>query len=181
MTAPGARKVIYIDISDACREGGAMGGVRRGALVFAVLIAVLVGSTVSSGAVASKATKPKKPVSTCKLLTVAEITQALGTAPTVPPRQDTVGECDYSSPTYPNFINISVSALSTPALWRKTVVAGAGATIPVSGIGDEAFRSATNGTIVVRKGKKTLRIDQYVAGLPETTIESLGKAATTRL
>jgi hypothetical protein len=157
-----------------------MRGIRRGALVFAVLIAVLAGSTVSSGAVASKATKPKKPVSTCKLLTVAEITQALGTAPTVPAKQDTVGECDYSSPTGYNFINISVSALSTPALWRRSV-AGAGATIPVSGIGDEAFRSATNGTIVVRKGKKTLRIDQYVDGLPETTIESLAKAATARL
>ena len=41
--------------------------------------------------------------------------------------------------------------------------------------------SATNATIVVRKGKQTLRIDQYVAGLPETTIENLGKVAASRL
>jgi hypothetical protein len=129
--------------------------------------------------VASKS-KKKKPVSTCKLLTVAEITQALGTAPTEPPKQDTVGECDYSSPTDYNFINISVTPLSTPALWRKSV-AGAGATIPVSGIGNEAFRSATNATIVVRKGKQTLRIDQYVTGLTDAQIEGLGKAATARL
>jgi hypothetical protein len=60
-------------------------------------------------------------------------------------------------------------------------VQGAGATIPVAGIGDEAFRSATNATIVVRKGKQTLRIDQYVPGLDETAIENLGKAATARL
>ena len=157
-----------------------MGGMRRVLVTIAVVMTVVTGSAVSSGAVASKAKKPKKPVSTCKLLTVAEITTALGTAPTVPAKQDTVGECDYSSPTDYNFINISVTPLSTPSLWRKSV-AGAGATIPVSGIGDEALRSATNATIVVRKGKQTLRIDQYVTGLPETTTENLAKAATARL
>jgi hypothetical protein len=166
-----------------------MGGVRRGLVGVAVLVTVLSGTAVQAGAtttrsapsaLATKAKKPKKPVSTCKLLTVAEITAALGTAPTEPPKQDTTGECDYSSPADYNFINISVTPLSTPSLWRKSV-AGAGATIPVSGIGDEAFRSATNATIVVRKGKQTLRIDQYVAGLTEAQIEGLGKTATSRL
>jgi hypothetical protein len=159
---------------------GDMGGFRRGVVAIAVVMTVLTGSATSAGAVASKAKKPKKPVSTCKLLTVAEITTALGTAPTTPPKQNTTGECDYSSPTDVNFININVTPLATAALWRKSV-AGAGATIPVSGIGDEAFRSATNATIVVRKGKQTLRIDQYVTGLTEAQIESLGKAATARL
>ena len=158
-----------------------MGGVRRGALVFAVTMTVLTGSAVSSGAVASKAKKPKKPLPACKLLTVAEITQALGTAPTVPPKEDSADECDYSSPADYNYLNLGLRPLAvSAAFWRKSI-AGAGATIPVPGIGDEAFRSATNATIVVRKGKQTLRIDQYVVGLPEAQLESLAKAATARL
>lgn len=158
-----------------------MGGIRRGALVVAVVMTMLTGSAVSSGAVASKAKKPKKPLPACKLLTVAEITQALGTAPTVPPKSDSKDECDYSSPTDYNYLNLGLRPLDvTAALWRKSV-AGAGATIPVSGIGDEAFRSPTNATIEVRKGKQTLRIDQYVQGLGEAPLESLAKAATARL
>jgi hypothetical protein len=165
-----------------------MGRLRRGLAGLAVLTTVLTGAALQAGAatphrapqaVTAKA-KKKKPVSTCKLLTVAEITQALGTAPTVPPKQDTVGECDYSSPADYNFVNISVSALSTPSLWKQSA-AGAGATIAVTGIGDAAFRSPTNGTIMVRKGKKTLRIDQYVQGLTEAQLEQLGKTATSRL
>jgi hypothetical protein len=165
-----------------------MSRLRRGLAGLAIVTTVLTGAALQAGAetphgaqraVAAKA-KKKKPVSTCKLLTVAEITQALGTAPTVPPKQDTVGECDYSSPADYNFINISVSALSTPDLWKQSA-GGAGATVKVTGIGDAAFRSPTNATIMVRKGKKTLRIDQYVTGLSEAQIESLGKAATARL
>lgn len=166
-----------------------MGGVRRALGGIAVTATVLTGAVPLAGAatsrgtpsaVATKAKKPKKAVSTCKLLTVAEITQALGTAPTEPPKADSVGECDYSSPTDYNFINVSVRPIVSPALWKKEA-GGAGATIPVTGIGDAAFRSPTNATIMVRKGKQTLRIDQYVTGLPETAIESLGKAATARL
>jgi hypothetical protein len=167
-----------------------MGGLRRGLLGVAVLIAVLAGSALPSGAtpdrrissvVATKGKKkPKKTLAACKLLTIAEITQALGTAPTEPPKSDSKDECDYSSPADYNFINLSLSSLVTETLWKRSVQ-GAGATIPVAGIGDEAFRSANNATIVVRKGKRTLRIDQYVPGLNETAVENLGKAATARL
>ena len=167
-----------------------MGGLRRGVLGITVLIAVLAGSALPSGATPDRRTssvvatkdkkKPKKVLPACKLLTIAEITQALGSAPTVPPKIDNKDECDYSSPTDYNFINLGLRPAVTSLLWRRSVQ-GAGATIPVAGIGDEAFRSANNGTIFVRKGKQTLRIDQYVQGLPETVIESLGKAATARM
>ena len=167
-----------------------MGGLRRGLLMFAVLMAVLAGSALPSGAAVDRRTssvvatkgkkKPKKVLPACKLLTIAEITQALGTAPTEPPKSDNKTECDYSSPANYNFINLGLRPLVNPTLWKQSVQ-GTGATIPVAGIGDEAFRNATNGTIVVRKGKQTLRIDQYVQGLDETAIENLGKAATARL
>jgi len=124
--------------------------------------------------------KPKQAVSACKLLTIAEITQALGTTPTQPPKGDSASECDYASAASDNFISVSVRPLVTPALWKQAVQGG-GATIAVSGIGDEAYRSPSNATIMVRKGKQTLRIDQFVAGVPEAAIESLGKAATARL
>jgi hypothetical protein len=167
-----------------------MGGWRRGLLAIAVVTAVLAGSALASGATAAHHSsnvaaikdkkKPKKPLPACKLLTIAEITQALGTAPTVPPKADAKDECDYSAPAAYNFLNVSLSALSTPLLWKRSAQ-GANATIPVAGIGDEALRSATNATIMVRKGKRTLRIDQYVQGLSETVIENLGKAATARM
>ncbi len=167
-----------------------MGGLRRGLLGFTVVLAVLAGSALPSGAaterrassvVATKGhKKPKKALRACKLLTIAEITQALGTAPTEPPKSDSADECDYSSPTDYNFINLSLSPFVGATLWKRSTQGG-GATIPVAGIGDEAFRSASNATIMVRKGKRTLRIDQYVQGLDETAVENLGKAATARL
>jgi len=160
------------------------------ATVLVLAVAAPAGAAVQSGAPSAVSvkkkpkptttTKAKAVVSTCRLLTVAEITQALGTAPTEPPKADAIDECDYSAPGYYNFLNLSVSTFSVPLLWQRSVQ-GAGATIPVAGIGDEAFRSATNGTFMVRKGKKTLRIDQYVPGLDEAVIENLGKAATARL
>ena len=168
-----------------------MGGLRRGLLGAAVLTAVLAGSAAPASAdterhiasaVATKGkTKPKKVLPACKLLTIAEITQALGMPPTEPPKDDAKAECDYSSAADYNFINVSLRPLDvTPSLWKQSAQ-GANATIPVAGIGDEALRSADNATIMVRKGKQTLRIDQYVAGLDETAIENLGKAATARL
>ena len=169
-----------------------MGRLRRvfiGIAVVAVVPIVLAGTAVPGGAlahrgtpneVASKGKKPKKAVSACKLLTIAEITQALGVAPIVPAKSDSAGECDYASAASDNFIYVSLRPLVTPALWKQAVQGG-GATIAVAGIGDEAYRSPNNATIMVRKGKQTLRIDQFVAGLPEAAIESLGKAATSRL
>ena len=75
-----------------------MGGARHGLdarwRAVAIATTALAGAALPAGAathrgapsaVATKA-KKKKPVSTCKLLTVAEITQALGTAPTEPPK-----------------------------------------------------------------------------------------------
>ena len=169
-----------------------MGGLRGAVLGIAVLVAVSAGTAIPSVAATDRRTpsavgakkakkKPKKALTACKLLTAAEITAALGTAPTAPPTTDTPGECDYSAPAHFNFINISTSALvGTPNLWVQQAQ-GANATIPVAGIGDQAFRSANNLTIMVRKGKRTLRIDQYLSGLSETAIESLGKTATSRL
>jgi len=167
-----------------------MGGLRRGLLGVAVVSTVLAGACLPAvaatdrrapAAVATKSKKkPKKAVAACKLLSVAEIAQALGVAPTEPAKSDSATECDYSSPAYYNFINISLSPLVSPALWVKSA-GGGGATIPVTGIGDQAFRSANNATIMVRKGKQTLRIDQYVDGLDETVIENLGKSATAKL
>jgi hypothetical protein len=167
-----------------------MGGLRRGLLGVAVVATVLAGACLPAvaatdrrapAAVATKSKKkPNKAVAACKLLSVAEITQALGVAPTEPPKSDSASECDYSAPAYYNFININVVPLVSPALWVKEA-GGGGATIPVTGIGDQAFRSASNGTIMVRKGKRTLRIDQYVVGLDETVIENLGKTAAAKL
>ena len=168
-----------------------MGGARHGltrALAIAVATTALAGARCRPvrrcigmrrrGGVEGQEGRSPSPRASCS--TVAEITQALGTAPTEPPKQDTVGECDYSSPTDYNFINVSVTPIVSNALWEKSG-AGAGATITVIGIGDAAFLSPTIATILVRKGKQTLRIDQYVVGLPETVIENLGKAATARL
>ena len=168
--------------------GGARHGLTRALAVIAIATTALAGAALPAGAVthrdapasvAAKA-KKKKPVSTCKLLTVAEITQALGTAPKEPPIADLVGECDYSSATDYNFINVSVRPIVSNELWEKQAQ-GAGATVKVIGIGDAAYVSPSFGTILVRTGKQTLRIDQYVVGLPETVIENLGKAATARL
>jgi hypothetical protein len=164
-----------------------MGGMRRTLAGFAIGAAVLTGAATQGTAaprtpprvVAAKARK-KKPVAACKLLTVAEITAALGAAPTQPPKTDSVGECDYSSAADYNFLNISVTPVASNALWQKQAQ-GAGATVKVSGIGNAAYRSPTNATILVRKGKQSLRIDQYVPGLAEAQIESLGKAAAARL
>jgi hypothetical protein len=170
-----------------------MNGLRRGSLVLAVMAAVLAASALPSGAAMQgsmpsvvmaktkpKTTKPKKVLSACKLLTIAEITQALGTAPTEPPKSDSKDECDYSSPAEYNFINLGVRPLVNAKLWKLSAN-GINVNIPVAGIGDEALRSATNGTIMVRKGTQTLRIDQYVQGLSDTALESLGKAAAARL
>jgi hypothetical protein len=130
---------------------------------------------------ASAGKKPKKKAaSACTLLTVAEITQALGVAPTEPPTNSSATDCYYVAPSYPNFFNLSVRPLVSPALWKQEVQGG-GATIAVAGLGDEAFRSPSNSTIMVRKGKRTLRIDEFVPGLSDAAIESLGKAATARL
>jgi hypothetical protein len=168
-----------------------MGRLRGAVLGIAVVSVVFAATTIPSAATtdrrppsaveAKKAKKkPKKALTACKLLTTAEITAALGTAPTEPPKTDSQSECDYSSPANYNFINISTSPLLTPSLWVQNTQS-ATATISVSGIGDQAFRSANNLTIMVRKGKRTLRIDQYLSGLSEAVIESLGKAATGRL
>jgi len=165
-----------------------MGGLRRALLGIVVVTVVLAGSALPSVAAADRRTssavatkkKPKKVLPACKLLTIAEITQALGTAPKEPPKADAKDECDYSSPTAYNFLNVSLSSFVDAILWKRSVQ-GAGATIPVAGIGDEAFRSASNGTIMVRKGKRTVRIDQYVSGLNETVIENLGKAVAARM
>lgn len=165
-----------------------MGGMRRTLAGFAIGAAVLTGAATQGAAaprsaprvVAAKSKKKRKPVAACKLLTVAEITQALGAAPTQPPKTDSVGECDYSSAADYNFLNIGVTPVVNNALWQKQAQ-GAGATVMVSGIGNAAYRSPTNATILVRKGKQSLRIDQYVPGLTEAQIESLGKAAAARL
>ena len=157
-----------------------MGGIRRGVVAVAVALTVVTGSALSVGAVESKAKKPKKPVAACKLLTDAELTQTLGAPPIKPAKSDSVDECDLSSAADYNFINIMVRPLVSVALWKQQAL-GSNANIPVTGIGDAAYRSADNATILVRKGKKTLRIDQYVTGLTEAQIESLGKAATARL
>ncbi len=168
--------------------GGARHGLTRALAGIAIATTALAGAALPAGAaaprdapsaVAAKA-KKKKPASTCKLLTVGEITQALGTAPTEPPKADSVGECDYSSPADYNYINVNVTPIVSNGLWEKQAL-GAGATVKVIGIGDAAYVSPSFGTILVRKGKQSLRIDQYVVGLPETVIENLGKAATARL
>ena len=167
-----------------------MGGLRRGVSGTAIVMAVLAGSALPSVAATNRRTssvvatkgakKPKKPLPACKLLTIAEITQALGTAPTEPPKSDSKDECDYSSPADYNFINVSRRPLVNASLWKQSAQS-IDVNIPVAGIGDAAFRSATNGTVMIRKGKRTLRIDQYVQGLDETAIENLAKAATARL
>ncbi len=157
-----------------------MGGIRRALVGVAVLAALLTSTALDASAVASKAKKPKKPVAACKLLTDAELTQTLGAPPIKPAKSDSVDECDLSSATDYNFINIMVRPLVSVALWKQQAL-GSNANIPVTGIGDAAYRSADNATILVRKGKKTLRIDQYVAGLSEAQIESLGKTAISRL
>ncbi len=168
-----------------------MNRLRGAVLGIAVLVAVSAGTAVPSGAVndrrtpsaveAKKKPKPKKALRACKLLTVAEITAALGIAPTEPPTTDVPGQCYYSAPDHFNFINISTATLVVPPSGWVQQARGANATIPVAGIGDQAFRSADNGTIMVRKGKQAVRIDQYLPGLSETVIESLGKSATSRL
>jgi hypothetical protein len=169
-----------------------MGRLPGTVLGIAVLVAVSAGTAIPSGAVTDRRTpsvveakkkpkKPKKALTACKLLTGAEITAALGIAPTEPPTTDEPGQCYYSAPDHFNFINTSTSDLVvTPSGWVQQAQ-GADATIPVAGIGDQAFRSANNLTIMVRKGKRTVRIDQYLSGLSETVIESLGKTATSRL
>ncbi len=167
-----------------------MGTLRRAMVGIAVTATALTGAAacsdattnrVAPSAVRSKAEKPKKQAaSACKLLTIAEITQALGTAPTEPPRNSSASDCYYTAATYPNFFNLSIRPLVSPALWNQAAQGG-GASIPVSGIGDQAYRSPNNATIMVRKGTQTLRIDQFVAGLDETRIEGLAKAAIGRL
>ena len=171
-----------------------MGGLRRLFTGIAAVAIVLAGAAAPGAALAHRGTpsavagkskpkpkaKAKQAVSACKLVTIAEITQALGVAPTEPPSNISATDCSYVAPSYPNFFTLSVRPLASPLLWQREVQGG-GATIAVSGIGDEAFRSPSNGTIMVRKGKQTLRIDEFVPGLSEAAIESLGKAATARL
>ncbi len=101
----------------------------------------------------------------CKLVTASDVTAALGTAPTAPPKTDTPLECDYSTPTMYNYVSVRVQNVPLPSFFVQSADS-AGATVAVTGLGDAAFKSPPTGTgctMLVRKGNESLRIDYFVA------------------
>ncbi|MBS1838006.1 MAG: hypothetical protein JST64_09950 [Actinobacteria bacterium] len=122
------------------------------------------------------------PSQVCDLLTPSEISAALGTAPTTPPRTNTAQECDYASPSNYNFVTISVRSNEASQFWEQDA-ARAGATATVEGLGERAWATpdgAPAGTIVVFKGDTELRID---VGQPadQVVLKNLATTASGRM
>ena len=119
------------------------------------------------------------------LVTPADITSALGTAPVAPPSSNELTQCNYSSPTAPNYVNASVDTVVLARLFQQSVT-GAGATESVAGLGDAAYETpvgAAGGSLFVLKGKKDLRIDVYlpVTAATQAAMQHLGKSAISRV
>ncbi|HVA08936.1 MAG TPA: hypothetical protein VNG12_19560 [Acidimicrobiales bacterium] len=121
----------------------------------------------------------------CKLVTASDVTAGLGTAPSTPPKTDSQIECDYSNPTAYNYVNVMVQNVGSKSFFTSDAN-GAGATQAVSGLGDAAFQSPSDGatdTIFVLKGSNFLRIDAYVAATAANTaaVQQMARTAIGRV
>jgi len=106
----------------------------------------------------------------CTLVSAADITSVVGTAPKDPPTNSSSSECDYSSPSAYNFVNVSVRPELSSHFFQQDATS-AGATEAGSGVGDATFETpvgAQAGSILVLKGKNSLRIDLYEPMTPAT-------------
>jgi hypothetical protein len=102
-----------------------------------------------------------------------------------PPTTDEPTQCNYSSPTAPNYVNASVDTVVVTRLFQQSVT-GAGATESVSGLGDAAYETPVGpavGSLFILKGKKDLRIDVYlpVTAATQAAMQHLGKSAISRV
>jgi hypothetical protein len=138
-------------------------------------------TTTSASAGSSSATWP----AACELVTASDVTAALGTAPSTPPKTDSQIECDYSNPTAYNYVNVMVQNAGSKTFFTSDAN-DAGATQAVSGLGDAAFQSPSGGatdTIFVLKGSNFLRIDAYVAATAANTaaVQQMARTAIGRV
>jgi hypothetical protein len=161
---------------------------RLTAIVGAFLLSVAgVVALVSPSASASKHKAPKHHASPgallshpCTVVSTGQIAGALGAAPETPAKVSSGGECDYSSSSSFNFINIGIQENTVKRFFRQDSV-GAAATQEVKGLGNDAFVTPATfissngaGSIFVLVGTTTLRIDVYLP-VPPSTLEALAK------
>jgi hypothetical protein len=142
-------------------------------LVLCVLVSLAAGG--SAGA-ADTVTTTKA----CLLVTSPEIFAALGADPTLPPKTDAPDQCSYSAPGMYNYFDISVQNLALADGFARTA-SGAGTTVPVSGVGDQAFTNAAGTDLLVRSGKHVLRVTAFTAPTSATAMSTLANAALARL
>jgi hypothetical protein len=157
------------------------------AIVGAFLLSVAgMFALVSPSASASSKKKPAHPnlnallSHPCSIVSTGQIAGALGASPTTPAKVSSGGECDYSSSSSFNFINIGIQANTVKRFFKQDSV-GAAATQEVKGLGNDAFvtpaayiGSKGAGSIFVLVGTTTLRIDVYLP-VPPSTLEALAK------
>lgn len=121
----------------------------------------------------------------CSLVTASDVTSALGTTPSTPPKTDSQTECDYSTPSEYNYLNVMVGDFINQSLFQQDATT-AGATEAVSGLGQQAFESpagAQAGSILVAKGQNYLRIDAFVpmTSATQAALHQLAQQALARI
>ena len=146
-----------------------------------LLVTLLCGVTVAGGGATvgvaeAAAATPKA----CVLLTAPEIYAALGTEPILPPKTDSGDQCSYSAEGMFNFLDVSLEPLVLADRFASNAQ-GAGATVAVAGVGDQAFRNTSGSDLFVRSGKEVLRITVFSPNPSPTATAMLANNALARL
>jgi hypothetical protein len=122
----------------------------------------------------------------CSVISIGQITALLGTSPVTPAKTDGDGECDYSSASAFNFVNIQIQQGALKQFFKQDAVSS-DATEAVKGLGNQAFVTPANlissngaGSIFVLVGTTTLRVDVYLQ-VSSSTLEALAKDAVAKL
>jgi hypothetical protein len=122
----------------------------------------------------------------CSVISTGQITALLGTSPVTPAKTDEDGECDYSSASAFNFVNIQIQRGALKQFFKQDAVSS-DATQAVKGLGNQAFVTPANlissngaGSVFVLVGTTTLRVDVYLQVAP-STLEAFAKDAVAKL
>jgi len=164
---------LVVDLRARGGEGVLMGGLQRGVLAFAVLVAVLAGRlchrlplrTIAPQVPSRRRQEEAEEAAAC--LQVADdrrgSPQALGTAPTSRRRPTPRTSATILSPANYNFIQSQLASLGQRSLWKQSAQ-GINVTIPWRNRDEGPPQRATTRPSWSARASRHCAFDQYVAG-----------------